>query len=181
MTPTSVGNHRRPLAHPRKLHRLGVRRRPGGGRGDGARGRDPWPARAGTGGTRGPSIDARGGVEFDRSGERALASAVARVGDRAFVGRDGETERRDPRCGRSDRQEGKRGYGGAPSVHGTRSGRCDGGRLPRCVGRGRAFSRRASGGVLSGAGAAGDELGGKAATTLQWWPAASSHLSACGV
>jgi transposase len=51
----------------------------------------------------------RGAVEFQRSGERAFASRVARGGDGACVGRDGQAQRRDPRCGRPDRQAGEGG------------------------------------------------------------------------
>jgi transposase len=51
----------------------------------------------------------RGGVEFQRSGGRGLASGVARGSDGACVGRDGEAQRPDPRCGRPDRQAGEAG------------------------------------------------------------------------
>jgi hypothetical protein len=67
-----------------------------------------------------------------------------------------------PCCRRSARQASEDGCGGSSSVHGARRGGCDGDRVPSDAGRGRAFSRRASGGVVPRAGTAGDELGGKA-------------------
>jgi hypothetical protein len=105
----------------------------------------------------------RGLVDFRGAGGRAFASAVAAVRDCTAVGRDGEAQRRDPCCRRSARQASEVGCGGAWSLHGARRGGCDGDSFPSDTGRGGAFSRRASDAVLPRAGAAGDELGGKAA------------------
>jgi hypothetical protein len=106
----------------------------------------------------------RGLIEFCGAGGRAFASAMAGVRDCTAVGGDGEAQRRDPCCRRSARQASEDGCGGSSSVHGARRGGCDDDRVPSDAGRGRAFSRRASGGVVPRAGAAGDELGGKSST-----------------
>ena len=112
----------------------------------------------------GVGVGAAGAHRVCGAGGRAFASAMAGVRDCTAVGRDGEAQRRDPCCRRSARQASEDGCGGSSSVHGARRGGCDGDRVPSDAGRGGAFSRRASGGVVPRAGAAGDELWGKSST-----------------